>query len=153
MKENLTSPFFTAVVNVLEQIGVSDITHENVLEKNELVIKEDLTAFIGIVGDIKGNVSYCCSLETAKNLASIMMMGMEIEEIDDMCRSALSELLNMIAGNTTMLFSEQKVNLDITSPSVVVGEEMFFILSFYKTISLTLNTSIGVIGANISLEI
>jgi len=150
--EQLT-PFIMAVKEVLEQFGVTDIKKEAVFLKEEMVIDQDVTAFVGLVGDMIGNVSYCFSNQTAKKIASAMMMGMPVEVMDEMTRSALAELSNMITGHAVSVFSSNKVFLDITPPTLVAGEEMYFILAFLNTYKVVLNTSLGNVEVNIALEI
>lgn len=153
MKAEQLNPFITALVDILGQYGITGIDKQSVELKDEMIITQDVTAFIGIVGDFSGNISYCYSQETAKNLASAMMMGMPVEVLDDMSSSALAELSNQITGTAATIFSNQKVQLDITPPSLVVGEEMMFILTFLKTICLSFTTSVGLIEVNVALEV
>lgn len=146
-------PFVQSVGNVLELFGVTEIAKQEMIIKEDMVIDKDVTAFVGILGDIRGNVSYSCSIATAKNLVSMMMMGQPVEAIDELSRSALSELSNMFAGNAMTLFAAESTLLDITPPSVIVGEDVFFILSFLKTITVPIGTPVGTIEVNIGLEI
>ena len=64
------------------------------------------------------------SIDNAKTVASKMMFGMPITELDEMSTSALSELSNMIMGNTATLFSTQSIRIDITPPMVMLGTQM-----------------------------
>jgi len=51
-------------------------------------------------------------------------MGMPVAELDEMAKSAISELTNMVLGNTATLFSQNGVSIDITPPSLLMGENM-----------------------------
>lgn len=79
---------------------------------------------VGIVGELKGQVIIAMSVETAKMIASTMMCGMPVEELDEMPRSALSELSNMIMGNAATLFSSQEILIDITTPMSMLGSHL-----------------------------
>jgi len=59
--------------------------------------------------------------DTAKDVASRMMMGMPVDVIDDMAKSALSKLGNMMMGNAATLLSNNNVLIDITPPTLLVG--------------------------------
>ena len=63
-------------------------------------------------------------IENAKIIASKMMFGMPIAELDEMACSALNELSNMIMGNTATVFSTQGKLIDITPPISVVGSNL-----------------------------
>jgi len=153
MDMKLVNPFIVAVKSVLEQFGLSDIKQQVVQQKEELIIKKEVTAYIGVVGDLQGNVAYSYSVETAKQLASTMMMGMPVEVLDEMIKSALAELANMFAGNSSPLFEMQNLTIDVTPPSLVVGDDIFFILSFHDAVTVVLETSLGEIEVNIELEV
>ena len=77
---------------------------------------------IGIIGDINGQISMSMNAETGKALASEMLGGMEITEVDEMVTSAVGELCNMIMGNACSTISSYETNVDITPPTVVADE-------------------------------
>lgn len=76
---------------------------------------------VGIAGELKGQVLIAMTVNNATMVASKMMMGMPVPELDDMATSALSELGNMIMGNTATLFSSLNIHIDITPPMAVMG--------------------------------
>ena len=147
------NPFLTAIQDVFTQFGVTDIEKVSVQLKDDMIIDQDVTAFVGIVGEMQGNVSYCFSNETAKKIASMMMMGMPVDEMHEMARSALAELANIITGSAASIFANDEILLEITPPSLVAGEEMYFILTFLKTFTVILNSSLGTIEVNVALEL
>lgn len=79
---------------------------------------------VGVTGELKGQVLIVMSVEDAKFIASKMMMGMPVAELDDMATSALSELGNMIMGNTATIFSTLNTHIDITPPMAVMGAQI-----------------------------
>ena len=103
------NPFIDSFYNILPQIGFSNVTREEVTVKNSV---ESLGILInlGIVGDIKGNIVYNIQGENGKKIASKMMMGLPVEELNEMAQSALSELSNMLTANASINFSNIGVN-------------------------------------------
>lgn len=79
---------------------------------------------VGVTGVMKGQVLLVMSEDNAKALASKMMMGMPVAELDEMACSALGELSNMIMGNTATLFSTQGILMDITPPISLHGKNL-----------------------------
>ncbi len=79
---------------------------------------------VGLTGDLKGQVLLVMSIDNAKMIASNMMFGMPVAELDDMASSALSELANMIMGNTATLFSTNCIHIDITPPLSMMGTQL-----------------------------
>ena len=57
----------------------------------------------------------------ACQVASGMMMGMPVPELDDLAMSAISELGNMIMGNAATILSTKGIGIDITPPTVCRG--------------------------------
>ena len=152
MNKNDVIPFIKAVGIVLNQFGLKDIKYQSIQKKEEMIIEKDVSAFLGIVGDMSGNVAYCFSEETGKKLASLLMMGEAVDEIDSMANSAVAEVSNMISGTASGIFEKNKIALDITPPTVISGKDITLILSFLDTHTVTLTTPIGPIEINISLE-
>ena len=52
-------------------------------------------------------------------MVSAMMGGYVVTEMDDMGKSAISELGNMISGNASTMLFNQGVRVDITPPKIV----------------------------------
>lgn len=53
-----------------------------------------------------------------------MMMGMPVDELNDMAKSALSELSNMLTANSSINFSNEGILLDISVPTLLCGEDI-----------------------------
>ena len=115
------NPFVKATITVLEMLGMAG----GKLGKPSLSdMKFPNTAFliqVGVIGGIKGQVIIGMTEQKAKNTASVMMMGMPVETLDEMACSALGELGNMIMGNTSTIFSTMNVVFDITPPLLLSG--------------------------------
>ena len=76
---------------------------------------------IGVTGEMRGQVMISFTTPKACQVASGMMMGMPVPELDDMAMSAISELGNMIMGNAATVFSVRNIGIDITPPTVGRG--------------------------------
>lgn len=122
MDVKYVNPFIAAFINILPQLGITDIKKGKLSVKERYVKSPGVLINVGIVGDFKGNVIYGLSLECAKKIASAMMMGMEVKEFDAMAQSAISELSNMLTANASTLFSENNIIIDISTPTMIYGE-------------------------------
>ncbi|MGE5404008.1 MAG: chemotaxis protein CheX [Candidatus Saccharibacteria bacterium] len=143
--------FLDAIKHVLTQFGVQDVKRGNLTKKENMNIKLDVTAVIGLTGKIRGNVSFSFSRDTAIKVVS-SMMGMQVAEIDEIGRSALSEFANMVAGTGSTLLSEDEMLFDVAPPSLIMGKDIFFVISSVETIAVTLETSAGAVEVNFGLE-
>lgn len=116
------NPFIASFINVMPQLGLSDIKKGNLSIKEKFIKSSGVLINVGIVGDFKGNVIYGTSIECAKKIASSMMMGMEVKEFDAMAQSAISELSNMLTANASTIFSQNNIIIDISTPTMIYGD-------------------------------
>ena len=146
-------PFLESVKSILEQFGASDIKRGQIAKNHIMHVNTDITAVVGVVGEIRGNIAYSMSADTAQKIVSTMMMGMPVEGLDEMGRSAIGEFANMVTGNASTLLSDSGLEVDITPPSIIFGRNVYFIISSVETIRIHMETSLGRIEVNIGLEI
>ena len=74
----------------------------------------------------------------ALNIASNMMGGAEIAELDEISKSAISELANMILGNTATILYNKGIGIEITPPTFLMGENLQISNSKMTTICVPL---------------
>ena len=78
-----------------------------------------ISVIIGVIGELSGEVIYTMDMDCGLYLASKVMMGMPVHDMDDMAKSAVSELANMISGSVANTLYNQGVEVDITIPTFV----------------------------------
>jgi len=93
---------------------------------------------IGIAGEIKGQVFFSMDEGTACKIASAMMFGMQVTALEEMGKSAIAELGNMIMGNVSTEFYNNGIKIDITPPTVMVGNDIAITTKLQKTICIPL---------------
>ncbi len=100
---------------------------------------------------MKGQAMIAFENRIACDIASKMMM-MPIIVMDDLARSAISELGNMIMGNTATIFSTKGIAIDITPPTVGNGT-MSFTTTYASNICIPLTYEDGkTIEINIAIK-
>lgn len=124
MDVTIINPFIASVTDVMPQLGFESVILKEQHEKTKKIIASGIVLTLGIVGDKKGNVAYAIDTEGAKKIASIMMMGMPVDELDDMAKSAISELSNMLTANASINFSNDSINIDISPPTMLSGDNI-----------------------------
>ncbi|MCM3628993.1 chemotaxis protein CheX [Paenibacillus glycanilyticus] len=119
MKAEYINPFLEAATIVIEQvIQIRPSTGKLGLKKIELV-ENHIWIQIGINGQMNGDIVFGLSEQVALKMVSAMMGGFMISEIDEIGRSAISELGNMISGNASTMLYNQGVHIDITPPRII----------------------------------
>lgn len=124
MKAEYVNPFLQAFDSVVGQAVNIRPERGNIFIKEGSVKSSEVIITIGVTGDLTGSVTLSMSEVAARYVASKMMFGMEVKELNDMAKSAISELGNMIAGNSASLFSKMGTNINITPPSLYTGSNM-----------------------------
>lgn len=83
------------------------------------LLQSDISVLIGIMGDVQGRLIFEGERQTFSRLGE-SMFGMPLT--GDMLHSFVGEMANMIAGNTSTLLSGKGKHVDITPPTVMVGQ-------------------------------
>lgn len=152
MKVEYINPFISSTFDMLKNVANFSPVKGKLVLKNEPIPSYGISVLVGVVGEVKGQVIYSLSEETAKKIASAMMMGMPVDEFDEMAKSAISELANMITGNASTLLSGQGFEIDISPPTLISGEGVRITSSMLQTIVLPITVEAGIFEINISLE-
>ncbi len=118
---NTINPFLTSAVSVIQTVSGISAKPGKLSIKDTDFRDESVLIMLGVTGELSGNVIFEIKTEKAKMLASKMMMGYEVPELDDMAMSAICELGNMVMGNAATEFSSKSISIDITPPTVARG--------------------------------
>ena len=119
MDQSYIIPFVKSVQNVFEtmlqlpvQIGQPEI-------KQSGDSGHDVSAIIGMSGDVEGSVVLSFPTATAVRVVSIFT-GTELQADHEDFADAVGELVNMVSGGAKAQFTGKDVS--ISCPSVVVGQ-------------------------------
>lgn len=121
---NYINPFLVSSVSIFESMAQMSLTIGKPAAGSLKFDKAMFIIQVGVTGQMKGQVLIAMPLDKAMQVASNMMCGMPVTELDEMSRSALGELSNMIMGNTATMFSNQGIIIDITPPLSMSGSRM-----------------------------
>lgn len=121
MKAEYINPFISSTISVIETMtGLKPVKGDLYIKSDEN-LHYDVSAVIGIVGDVVGYVSVSLPEKLATQIASIFLME-EKDEVDMDVGDAIGELINMIAGSTKKVFTDRGKKFSISVPNVVVGK-------------------------------
>jgi chemotaxis protein CheX len=82
----------------------------------------EITAMVGMAGQLCGVLSVCCSTRTAVRMAS-RMLGIEPEKCGSELWDALAEISNMVAGNFKNKIAGLGDGCMLSVPTVIRGED------------------------------
>jgi len=88
--------------------------------KNGLIAKGDVSAIIGLTGDVSGTLSI--SFEETCILAIVSNMFNEKVAMNEEIKDAVGELCNMISGQARQKLPVLGLNLKAGIPSLIIGK-------------------------------
>jgi len=152
VKAEYINSFIKASTEVLNNFVADKFSVGRPYIRNNPFPTREIIIILGITGDIKGQAVFSLTEDMAKKIASGMMMGMPVDEIDEMAKSALSELGNMIMGNSATLLFNVGAKIDITPPSLVKGTSIEISSAGMETICVPLVSEMGEIEFDIGIK-
>lgn len=153
MNVEYINPFINVSSKLVQTVCNVKVNRGQIYIKNSTFMAESVVIIIGIAGEFKGQVFFSMDESTACKIASSMMMGMEVNVLEDMAKSAIAELGNMIMGNVSTEFYNTGVRIDITPPTILVGSDMAVSTKGTKSICVPLILeSIGKIEVDIAIS-
>jgi len=148
----MINPFIEAIMNIMPQLGFQNITKGKVSVGDQFMMSKGVTVLVGLTDEMRGNVAYNMTEETAKKIASIMMMGMPVAAMDEMAQSAIAELTNMVTGNAATNFEKSGLKVDILPPNLVVGADFKAQVSCNKFLIVEMIVDSLLLELNIALS-
>ena len=142
--------FAKATSNMLSQFGAESCESGDYVKPEDIFCKHEVIVIIGLTQELRGSIVFSMSPSTVMSIAGTMMGGMTISELNDMARSAMCEFANMCAGSCVSSFPD--IAVDITPPTMVIGEKMALMLGLYDVLSTQINTPWGEIELRLGLE-
>lgn len=103
---------------------------------------------VELVGELTGDIKLLMDQETARKIASTMMLGLSVSELDEMAKSAICELANIIAGNAATDLAALGLNCDISPPSFLFWDSAI-IDTGGKSLTVSLSSDIGAVRLGI----
>ncbi len=121
MHAKLLNPFISSLDQAITSFSGVHIRKQKVeVLTKALNYGTNIHVFLGVTGDLYGNVLLSAEYKNGLQLAS-MMVGSKIDSFDDMSVSALQELLNITSGNAITELAGMGIKADISPPAFLTG--------------------------------
>ena len=152
MDAKLVNPFIDAIVAVMPMLGFPMPKRAKMGVKNMTATSMGVTVLVGFTKQIHGNVAYNMTEDTAKFIASTMMMGIPVESFDEMAQSAISEMSNMLTANAATSLAGMGYDVDISTPSLTTGADFQIRISSESFLFVEMDIGGHVIELNIAIN-
>ncbi len=120
LSADIINPFLAAGMQMLRDVSQVETKLGKPVAKQAKFNEDSIVIIIGITGEMKGQVMLAFPKEIACLVAGNMCMS-PTDTISEIHMSAICELGNMIMGNAATIFSTKGIGIDITPPTVCVG--------------------------------
>lgn len=151
MRVEYINPFLEAANSILTEVLQSPIRRGEINLKSTATPVLGVAAFVGLAGDVEGRVLFDMSRITALKIASTMN-GEQMIHIDEMVKSTISELANMIVGSAVTRLQETGFNFDLTPPAIIVGDNMEITSQRMEALVVPMVTPQGVVEINVAVR-
>jgi chemotaxis protein CheX len=143
MEAKIIDPFVVAAFTFLEKNQNIKVSKGVLSLINSPIVGGDVNTVIGLNGEINGKVMYCMSMQTAQKLASSMLFDMPVVEMDDLAKSAIEEMGNIITGLASSILTDNGIFCKVTAPTLSLGTEIISVFKDLSTILIPINTDYG----------
>ena len=119
----LVNPIIDAFMEVMPQMGFPMPRRQRIYLQDRNVISNGVTLTVGFTRQMRGKVIYNMTADTARYIASTMMFGVPVTKFGELAQSALREMSNMLTARAATHFTEMGIEVDITTPELVIEED------------------------------
>jgi chemotaxis protein CheX len=151
LRAEFINPFLIAATDVLKSEINSEPTKGPLSLEHKPFTTQEVTALIAVTGNVQGSVFYCLSERTALNLVGIMM-GKRYPFFDEMAKSGIAELGNVITGRASMLLAEAGYPSKIAPPVMLEGRGTMISTLKIPRLVVPLETKHGVLEVHVALQ-
>lgn len=149
---SVVNAFSASAVTILKSYCHTGVRKGNVIVKNSFSPLMGLGVFIGINGSLDGKLMIDMEKDTAFALAS-KLNEETIDSVDDIFIATIKEFANMVAGGAINELSTRNIDLDMTTPTLFMGEHMSIVEQMSEEILvITYDTDFGCIAMNLIIK-
>ena len=151
MRVEFVTPFIQAAKEVLEaELGVETVRGNIRLHKSAYTT-DDVTALVGVTGQVSGLVLYSLAEPAARVIVS-RMMGQEFGELDALAQSGIGELGNVITGRAAVLLADAGFRSNIAPPVLILGRGTMVTTLDMNRLVVPLRTAVGELQIQVVLK-
>jgi chemotaxis protein CheX len=151
-ERDLMYQFIDAVMEVLETYTKEPITQKLQKIHSKTNSTRGITVFVGLVDEVEGRLILDMDRDTAVNLTQRILSTSD-KEFDEIARIGIGEFGNWVGGHAITNFEKIGISADITTPTVIFGDEVVLSDLSQASYIVSLETEFGLIVMNVSFKI
>jgi chemotaxis protein CheX len=148
----MVNPFLASAGEVFKQLFNCDLIKGQISIRKDPSATNDVAIIIGITGDAyTGVVVFSMKSVTARKMVSYLDPSITNDR-DKAFSDALGEVANIVSGNAMAVFTAQSIHLNITTPSVIIGEAFEIHLLDQTTLCADMTSPFGGVEINVAIK-
>ncbi len=151
MDAELVNVFVGSAQNVLQTEIGAPVKMGQVFIGKDPYTTQQITALIGVTGNLRGVMMFGLSEETAMQVVS-RMMGQEMDKWDELAESAIAEIGNVIAGSSATTLESRGHICTISPPTVIRGAGTTISTLSIPRLVIPLVTPYGMVEIQLALK-
>jgi chemotaxis protein CheX len=152
MRIEYINPFVEASFDILNEVLQTTVKRGQLYLKKLGESMKGVAVVIGVVGNIKGRIVFDMNEETALKIAG-KLNGEEFKSFNDMARSTIGEIANMITGRSVTKLEKERLAFNFTPPTIITGENLnIYEYSDMEALIIPIDTGIGIVEINIAFK-
>lgn len=152
MNAKIINPFIVAAFDFLEKNQKMKIHKGTLSLLKSPIMGNEVNTLIRLTGLVNGQVIYSMSRFTAQKIASMMLMGMPVDDLEGLAESAISEMGNIITGNASCNLTESGIFCVITPPTLSFGKQIKALFDDVPIIAIPIHCGFGEIAMIVELK-
>ncbi len=152
MRIEYINPFVEASFDILNEVLQTTVKRGQLYLKRLGESMKGVAVVIGVIGNIKGRIVFDMTEDTALKIAS-KLNGEEFNVFNEMARSTIGELANMITGRSVTKLEKERLAFNFTPPTIITGENLnIYEFGDIEALIIPIDTGIGIVEINIAFK-
>ena len=151
MRVQIVNRYVQSALDVMTKETGVPVKRGGLLLEGNPYTTEDVTAVIGISGQLTGSIYLSMSEPTSLKIISAII-GQETTELDELGQSGIAEMANVIAGTACIQLAEDGIETTINPPLVLVGRGARLSTVEIQRLVVPLTTAHGEVKLHVALR-
>jgi chemotaxis protein CheX len=151
MKVQIVNRYVQSALNVISKETNLPVERGGLLLEGNPYTTEDVTAVIGVSGDLCGSLYLSMSETVALKLIGAILKQ-ESSELDELSQSGIAEMANVIAGTAGIILADDGVATTINPPLVLIGRGARLSTVEIQRLVVPLTTAYGDVKIHVALR-
>lgn len=121
-EEDMARHVIDATKEVFSTMIMMELEDSFPLQESVNTFQCSISGMVGMAGTYTGILAIHCPQKFALKITS-NMLGMDVEEVGEDVNDALGEIANMLGGYVKMVLSKGGMDINLSIPTVISGEE------------------------------